>query len=165
MIKNGLFTGSFDPVTNGHVDLIKRGANLFDKLYVGIFYNKNKQGFFTIEERKRMLERTLKDIPNVQVITAQNSLAVDIARRLEVNYLLRGLRNVADLDYETNLAFYNGHLATEIETVLFLSSPELSQVSSSRVRELIHFHADISRFVPAPVLEEVEKKCDNFTTI
>lgn len=165
MAKIGLFTGSFDPVTNGHLDIITRASRLFDTLYVGIFYNKDKKGLFTIEERKQMLEDSLAQLPNVKVITARDSLAVDIARRLEVGYLLRGIRNSKDLDYEADLAFYNHHLATEIESVFLLSSPELVHVSSSRVRELMYFHSDISAFVPESVVKKVEEKYDNLKKI
>ncbi len=165
MAKIGLFTGSFDPVTNGHLDIITRASRLFDTLYVGIFYNKDKKGLFTIDERKQMLEDSLAQLPNVKVITARNSLAVDIARRLEVGYLVRGIRNSKDLDYEADLAFYNHHLATEIESVFLLSSPELVHVSSSRVRELMYFHSDISTFVPESVVKKVEEKYDNLKKI
>lgn len=165
MAKIGLFTGSFDPVTNGHLDIITRASRLFDTLYIGIFYNKDKKGLFTIDERKQMLEEALAQLPNVKVITARDSLAVDIARRLEVGHLVRGIRNSKDLDYEADLAFYNHHLATEIESVFLLSSPELVHVSSSRVRELMYFHSDISAFVPESVVKKVEEKYDNLKKI
>jgi pantetheine-phosphate adenylyltransferase len=159
--KIGLLTGSFDPVTNGHMDIIERASKLFDKLYIGIFYNKDKQGFFTIEERQKMLEESVQGIENVKVITARDSLAVDIAKRLGVTYMVRGIRSWADMDYEANLSFYNKHLAEEIETVFLLSSLELTYVTSSRIRELIYFKSDISAFVPNCVVKEVEKKRDN----
>ena len=107
MAKIGLFTGSFDPVTNGPLDIIARASKLFDTLFVGIFYNKAKNGFFSVEERWQMLEEALQEFPNVKVITARDSLVVDIAKRLEVGYLVRGLRNGKDLEYEADLAFYN----------------------------------------------------------
>ena len=98
--KIGLFTGSFDPMTKGHVDLIERASRLFDKLYVGIFYNREKSGFFTIEARERMVKEALQHLDNVEVITSQNELAVTVARRLGAQAFVRGLRNSQDLDYE-----------------------------------------------------------------
>lgn len=157
MAKIGLFTGSFDPVTNGHLDIIARASKLFDTLFVGIFYNKAKNGFFSVEERRQMLEEALQEFPNVKVITARDSLVVDIAKRLEVGYLVRGLRNGKDLEYEADLAFYNHYLALEIESVFLLSSPDLVHVSSSRIRELIYFHSDISDFVPTSVVKKWRK--------
>ena len=154
--KIGLFTGSFDPVTLGHIDLLTRSSKLFDKLYVGLFANLAKTNLFTMEERAHMLREALAPLPNVEVIMAQDELAVDVARRLGVTHLVRGLRSSKDLDYEAELAFFNHHLDDSIESVFLLAKPELSHVSSSRVRELIHFGADITSFVPESVLVEME---------
>lgn len=156
--KKGLFTGSFDPVTLGHVDLIERASQLFDQLYVGIFYNREKAGDFSIEERQRMLEAAVSHLPNVKVITANNSLVVDIARQLKVTHLVRGLRNGNDLTYEANLEFFNKHLNRQIDTIYLMASNQWQEVSSSRIRELLYFKADISDFVPESVVKEVEKK-------
>ena len=165
MAKIGLFTGSFDPVTNGHLDIIARASKLFDTLFVGIFYNKDKNGFFSVEERRQMLEEALQEFPNVKVITARDSLVVDIAKRLEVGYLVRGIRNGKDLEYEADLAFYNHYLASEIESVFLLCSPDLVHVSSSRIRELIYFYSDISDFVPTSVVKKVEEEYGNLKKI
>lgn len=158
--KIGLFTGSFDPVTLGHVDLIARASQLFDQLYVGIFYNKEKEGLFSIDDRQDMLEEALKELANVKVITANNSLAVAVAAELEVTHLVRGLRNGNDLTYEVNLEFYNKHLNSKIDTVYLMSANQWQEVSSSRIRELIYFKAAISDFVPKSVVEKVEKNYD-----
>ena len=154
--KIGLFTGSFDPVTLGHIDLLTRSSKLFDKLYVGLFANLAKTNLFTMEERAHMLREALAPLLNVEVIMAQDELAVDVARRLGVTHLVRGLRSSKDLDYEAELAFFNHHLDASIESVFLLAKPELSHVSSSRVRELIYFGADITPFVPESVLVEME---------
>ena len=119
MTKIAMFTGSFDPITNGHMDIIARASKLFDELYIGLFYNKNKQGFWDVETRKRILEEVVADLPNVKIITAHDSLAVDVARDLGVTYLVRGLRNATDFDYEANMDYFNKGLAPELETVLF----------------------------------------------
>ena len=107
MTKIAMFTGSFDPITNGHMDIIARASKLFDELYIGLFYNKNKQGFWDVETRKRILEEVVADLPNVKIITAHDSLAVDVARDLGVTYLVRGLRNATDFDYEANMDYFN----------------------------------------------------------
>ena len=111
MTKIAMFTGSFDPITNGHMDIIARASKLFDELYIGLFYNKNKQGFWDVETRKRILEEVVADLPNVKVITAHDSLAVDVARDLGVTYLVRGLRNATDFDYEANMDYFNKGLS------------------------------------------------------
>ena len=103
MTKIAMFTGSFDPITNGHMDIIVRASKLFDELYIGLFYNKNKQDFWDVATRKRILDEVVADFPNVKVITAHDSLAVDVARDLGVTYLVRGLRNATDFDYEANM--------------------------------------------------------------
>ena len=156
MTKIAMFTGSFDPITNGHMDIIARASKLFDELYIGLFYNKNKQGFWDVETRKRILEEVVADLPNVKVITAHDSLAVDVARDLGVTYLVRGLRNATDFDYEANMDYFNKGLAPE--TVYLIASHEVTPVSSSRVRELIYFEGDISSYVPQAVVKEVEAK-------
>ena len=171
MTKIAMFTGSFDPITNGHMDIIARASNLFDELYIGLFYNKNnlgissyrssnknKQGFWDVATRKRILEEVVADFPNIKVITAHDSLAVDVARDLGVTYLVRGLRNATDFDYEANMDYFNKGLAPELETVYLIASHEVTPVSSSRVRELIYFEGDISSYVPQAVVKEVEAK-------
>ena len=143
--KIGLFTGSFDPMTNGHMDLIERASKLFDKLYVGIFYNPHKNGFLSIESRLKTVEKAVAHLENVQVIASHDELVVDVARKLGVHVLVRGLRNVADLQYEASFDFYNHQLAGEIETVYLHSRPEHVYISSSAVRELLKFDQDISK--------------------
>lgn len=154
--KIGLFAGSFDPVTNGHLEIITQASHLFDMLYVGLFYNSEKSGFFSVDDRYHFLQESLADFPNIKVIRATQTLTVTLAKELGVTHLVRGLRNASDLEYESSLQFFNHHFEKNIETVFFLSSVEWSYLSSSRVRELIHFGADISDFVPESVVREVE---------
>ena len=158
MTKIAMFTGSFDPITNGHMDIIVRASKLFDELYIGLFYNKNKQDFWDVATRKRNLDEVVADFPNVKVITAHDSLAVDVARDLGVTYLVRGLRNATDFDYEANMDYFNKGLAPALATVYLIASHEVTPVSSSRVRELIYFEGDISSYVPQAVVKEVEAK-------
>jgi len=159
--KIGLFTGSFDPMTNGHMDLIERASKLFDKLYVGIFYNPHKNGFLSIESRLKTVEKAVAHLENVQVIASHDELVVDVARKLGVHVLVRGLRNVADLQYEASFDFYNHQLAGEIETVYLHSRPEHVYISSSAVRELLKFDQDISTYLPNAVLEELKHEEKN----
>ena len=156
--KIGLFTGSFDPITKGHVDLIERASSLFDKLYVGIFYNREKSVFFTIEARERIVKEALEHLDNVEVITSQNELAVTVARRLGAKVFVRGLRNSQDLDYEADMTFFNRELAGELETIFLLSKPAYQHISSSRIRELLAFQQDIADYVPQSVIKELERR-------
>ena len=144
-------------MSKGHVDLIERASRLFDKLYVGIFYNREKSGFFTIESRERMVKEALQHLDNVEVITSQNELAVTVARRLGTQAFVRGLRNSQDLDYEANMNFFNQELAGELETIFLLSKPVYQHISSSRIRELIAFQQDIAAYVPQSVIKELER--------
>ena len=159
--KIGLLAGYFDPVTKGHLDLIKRASQLLDQLYVGIFYNQNKAGFLPLARRQALLEAVVKGLPNVSVITSHDQLAVDVAKDVGASVLVRGLRNGQDLTYEASMDHFNHDLAPELETIYLLAKPGLSYVSSSRVRELTHFGADIRPYVPEPVALELEKKHDN----
>ncbi|EIQ82333.1 UNVERIFIED_CONTAM: pantetheine-phosphate adenylyltransferase [Streptococcus canis] len=159
--KIGLYTGSFDPVTNGHLDIIKRASHLCDQLYVGIFYNPTKEGFFKPEIRQLMLTQALETFSDVTVVMAENRLAVDVAKELQVTHLIRGLRNAADFDYEANLEYFNHMLAPTLETVYFISKNEWQPLSSSRVRELIHFQSSLEGLVPQSVIAQVEKMNEN----
>ena len=156
--KIGLFTGSFDPMTNGHLDLIERASKLFDKLYVGIFYNPHKMGFLPIESRKKTVEKAVGHLKNVEVMASHDELVVDVARKLGVQVLVRGLRNAADLQYEASFDYYNHQLASELETIYLHSRLEHIHISSSAVRELLKFGQDISGYVPNTVLEELENE-------
>ncbi|MBF0819240.1 pantetheine-phosphate adenylyltransferase [Streptococcus acidominimus] len=155
--KIGLFTGSFDPLTNGHLDLIQRASQLFDVLYVGIFVNPHKQGLFASEERKRLIEEAVAELPRVKVLLAQDELVVDVARKIGATYLVRGLRNGIDLEYEASFDFYNRELAPDIETIYLLAKPEYKFVSSGQVRELLHFRQDVSPYVPENISKELMK--------
>ena len=156
--KIGLFTGSFDPMTNGHLDLIERASKLFDKLYVGIFYNPHKTGFLAIESRKKTVEKAVGHLKNVEVMASHDELVVDVARKLGVQVLVRGLRNATDLQYEASFDYYNHQLASELETIYLHSRLEHIHISSSAVRELLKFGQDISGYVPNTVLEELENE-------
>ncbi|MGT2911635.1 pantetheine-phosphate adenylyltransferase [Streptococcus cameli] len=158
MKKIGLFTGSFDPITLGHLDLIKRAQGLFDHFYVGLFYNPHKQGLLSLEERRAILEETFAGYDNVSIIVSTDELAVDVARHYGVTHMVRGLRNGHDLEYEASLDYFNHRLAPEVETIYLLANAGYQHISSSRMRELIYFKQDISDYVPESVVKELEKR-------
>jgi pantetheine-phosphate adenylyltransferase len=156
-MKIGVYPGTFDPVTNGHIDIIKRSKNLFDKLYVVIPNNTNKMPLFSLEERLELLKEVLKDEEFVEVTTT-DLLTVDFAKKVEATAMLRGLRMVSDFEYELQMATMNKCLNDEIETVFIMSSHEYSFLSSSSVKEIARFGGDYSSFVPEVVRLAVEKK-------
>lgn len=156
--KIGLYTGSFDPVTLGHLDLIERARHLFDELIVGIFYNPNKVSFLDIATRESLLKESLGAWSNVRVIVSQGELVVDVAKRHQVTSLVRGLRGSQDLAYEASFDFYNHELAPDLDTLYLLARPAYQFVSSSGVRELYAFQSDVAKYVPENVVKELEKK-------
>ena len=156
--KIGLFAGSFDPITKGHVDLIERASKLFDSLYVGVFYNLEKKSFFSIEAKEKMVIDALSHLENVNIVTSHDELAVEVARKLGVTTFVRGLRNGQDLEDERNLNFFNYELAPELDTIFLMSKPNYQHISSSRIRELIAFEQDISKYVPEIVVKELKKQ-------
>ena len=149
--KIGLFAGSF-------VDLIERASKLFDSLYVGVFYNLEKKSFFSIEAKEKMVIDALSHLENVNIVTSHDELAVEVARKLGVTTFVRGLRNGQDLEYERNLNFFNYELAPELDTIFLMSKPNYQHISSSRIRELIAFEQDISKYVPEIVVKELKKQ-------
>lgn len=156
-MKIGYYPGSFDPITNGHLDIVSRGAKLFDKLYVAVSVNSNKQTMFTTHERCEMVKEVLKDIPNVEVVESA-ILTVEHCKILGASHILRGLRAVTDYDYEFQLTNFNRKICDEIDTVFLMTEGEYSFLSSSSVRELARFNGDVSPFVPKIVVQAIQKK-------
>jgi len=149
MAKIAVFPGSFDPVTLGHVDIIRRGVPLFDKIVVAIGVNAQKTYTFSLEERKRFIEESFKDFPTVSVVTYEG-MTVDLCRKLGAQFLLRGLRNATDFEFEKAIAQTN-HELTGIESVFLLTAPNTSYISSSIVRDVIKNGGDYSLLVPDSV--------------
>jgi len=155
-----LFPGSFDPVTNGHMDLIRRGARMFDTVYVGVLYNVEKKGLFTVEERVQMLREACSDLPNVKVVSFAG-LTVELCRQLQVRVLLRGVRSVKDLESEMTLSRINRMLDADIDTVFLPASGGMEDISSSVVRELGAFRGHADEFLPPSAARMVKEKFAN----
>jgi len=149
MIK-AIYPGSFDPITNGHIDVIKRASVIFDKVTIAVSQNINKKSFLSEKEKVEVINLSIKDLKNVEVI-AFNSLLVDFAKANNAQIILRGLRAVSDFEYEFQLAGMNKHLDKNIETLFLTPSEEFSNISSSLVREILILGGDISSFVPKSV--------------
>lgn len=152
-----MYPGSFDPITIGHIDLIKRTALKFDEVVVAIMINDEKQGTFSMDERLSMAKRAVKDLDNVTVVVG-NGLTVEFAQKMKCCMLIRGIRAVMDYEYELQQATSNRMLAPEIETLFLVASPKYSYISSSIARELASYSADLSSFVPDFVAEKLHSK-------
>lgn len=148
-MRRAIFPGSFDPLTLGHFDIIKRGITLFDELYIAIGINADKKYMFSLEERKRFIEEAFEDEPNIKVVTYKG-LTVDFCKEINANFILRGLRNPADFEFEKAIAHTNRKLS-EIETVFLLTSSGKSYISSSIVRDVIRNGGDYTGLVPETV--------------
>lgn len=148
-MRRAIFPGSFDPITLGHYDIIKRGITLFDELIIAIGINAEKKYMFNLEERKRFVEEAFNDEPNVSVV-AYEGLTVDFCQKVDANFILRGLRNPADFEFEKAIAHTNRSLS-EIETVFLLTSSGKSFISSSIVRDVIRNGGNFSGLVPKTV--------------
>lgn len=157
MEKVAVYPGSFDPVTNGHLDIIKRASKLFDKLIVAVLNNSSKNSLFTFEERVELLKEVVKDIDNVEV-DCFTGLLIDYCNNKKVNAIIRGLRAVSDFEYELQMAQMNRQLNRDIETVILTTSTKYSFISSSLIKEVGKHKGDISQFVPNNVSKQVYKK-------
>ena len=146
-----LYPGSFDPVTLGHLDIIRRAAAIFDTVVVGVLHNPEKKGCFSVEQRVNMLQRVCRDMPNVQVISYGGLLA-QLTKETGISVVVRGVRGVADLESETAMARINHQLNPALETLFLPASPEMGEISASMVRQLAAFGADLSAYVPQEAL-------------
>ena len=149
-----LYPGSFDPVTNGHMDIIRLAAGMFDTLVVGVLHNPEKTGCFPVEKRVALLEKACRGLPNVRVI-AYGGLLADLAREQGISTVVRGVRGSADLENEMQMARINRRLCPGLETILLPASPECQEISASLVRQLASFGAELSPFVPQEALPDI----------
>jgi len=155
--KIAVYPGSFDPVTFGHLDIIDRASKIFDHLIVSVFVHSEKHHLFTLEERVAMLKTALKGKKNVSVDCFEG-LLVDYVKKKRTSVVIRGLRAISDLDYEFQIAAINRTLYPDIETVFFMPRQRYTYLSSSVVRDVAHFHGDLSKLVPPHVARAIEKK-------
>ncbi|MDO4169216.1 MAG: pantetheine-phosphate adenylyltransferase [Lachnospiraceae bacterium] len=160
-MSTAVYPGSFDPMTNGHLDVIRRTAAIFDRVVIGILINQNKQPMFSLEERVEMIREATKDIPNIEVYTF-SGLVVEFAKKMNASVLIRGLRSMVDFEYELQMAQINRKIDDEIDTLFFATNPEISYVSSSAVKELWHYRQDITDYVPECVIGKLEEKENDY---
>ena len=157
-MKIAIYPGSFDPLTFGHIDILERAASLFDKVIVGVAESKAKKPLFTVEERLALIDEMFVDNDKIESLGYSEKLTVDLARENKAIAIIRGLRAVADFEYEFQLATMNRSLEPDIESIFFTPKDTLIYVSSSLVKEIAQFGGDVTRFVPKHVVSALKKK-------
>ena len=156
-MRRAVYAGSFDPVTCGHIDLIKRAADVFDEVIVAIAQNTHKETLFSIQERLEMVKESTADIRNVHVESFEG-LVIDFAQKKNINVLIRGVRMVSDFEYELQMALTNRRLKETIETVFLMPSEGYSFLSSTLIKEVVSLGGDVDSFVPADVAKKLKEK-------
>ncbi len=157
MYRSAIYPGTFDPITNGHKDLVRRAAGIFEQVLVAVASNPGKTPMFTLDERVDLARRVLSDIPNVEVM-GYGGLTVDLMRQREIKVVVRGLRAVSDFEFEFQLANMQRHLLHEIETVFLTPQEQFTFISSTLIREIATYGGDASEFVHPVVAAELRKK-------
>lgn len=152
-----VYTGTFDPIHLGHLDVIQRGSHLFDRLIVGVGVNPDKATMFTLEERVALIRDVARDLDNIEV-TAFPGLAVRFVREVGARIMIRGLRTLSDMEYEFTMSLMNRNLDPEIETVFLMAKEEFSHVSSSLLRQIAILGGDLTKFLPQPVKQALNDK-------
>jgi pantetheine-phosphate adenylyltransferase len=147
MARIAIFPGSFDPFTKGHEDIVRRGLQLFDKIIIGIGYNSKKQRYFHIDDMLENIEQTFADTPNVEVVT-YDELTATLAKKYNAGYLLRGLRNTTDFEYENSISQINRHLNEHLETIFLITSPQYAHINSSIIKEVHKYGGNVDEFLP-----------------
>ena len=160
-VKNGskiaIYPGSFDPITKGHLDVLKRASDIFDKIIIVVSVNMNKQSFLSVDEKIQLIRESCVGINNVE-IDSFNGLTIEYARKKNAGIIIRGLRAVSDFEYEMQLSQANNALCPDINTVFLITKPEYNFISSGTVREISKMNGDISKFVPEPVAKFLRNK-------
>ena len=156
-MRKAAYPGSFDPISNGHLDIIKRAAKLFDELHIVVSYNIKKQSSFSVEERISMLKKVTEGIPNI-VITSYSGLVVSYCKENNINVIIRGMRNYSDFETEFSLFQYNKDIYPNVETILLMPEAKNQIISSSAIKELVAFGVSIEKYVPKCLVDEITKK-------
>lgn len=156
-MKIAVYPGSFDPITNGHMDIITRSSHVFDKLIVSVVVNPNKKSFFSIQERVDFIKRAVKNLPNVEVDHFEG-LLVDYVNDQKANVIIKGLRAISDFEYEFQMALMNRKLNSNFETMFMMTSSEYSFLSSSMIKEVCRLGGCIRDLIPEPILNDVVNK-------
>jgi len=156
-MKIGVYPGTFDPVTNGHLDIIKRASKLFDKVYVVIPTNISKNTLFSVKERIELLKKSTRELDNI-IVESTDKLTVEYCREVNSHFIIRGLRMVSDFEYELQMAALNKSLDNDIETIFIMADHKYSFLSSSSVKEIASFGGDVNTFVPNNVAKKLTDK-------
>jgi pantetheine-phosphate adenylyltransferase len=156
-VHNAVYPGSFDPLTNGHLDIIRRATRLFDRVLVAVLENEGKAPLFSVAERMELINRCVKDIPGVEVHSF-SGLLVDFMHRAGANVVVRGIRAVSDYEYELQMALMNRDLSANVETIFMLPAVEYTYVSSRLVKEVFRLGGNVAKLVPAPVLDSLRAR-------
>lgn len=157
LMKIAIYPGSFDPITKGHLDILKNAASIFDKVIIAVAHNGEKKGFLTVEERVKLIKESINDLTNVEV-DAFEGLTIEYAKKHNAEILIRGLRAVSDFEYEMQLSQTNSALCEDIKTVFLITKPKYNFISSSTIKEILANGGDISKFVPPAVFEYLANK-------
>jgi pantetheine-phosphate adenylyltransferase len=157
-MRKAIYPGTFDPITFGHLDVIKRAAKIFDQVTIAIYDNPGKQPVFTAIERKQLIEACLPQLPNLEVDIFENELLVNYAKRVKATAIVRGLRAISDFETELGMAQFNHRLSPKIETIFFMTEVNYSFLSSTRVREIAFLNGDVSLMVPPIVQAALKQK-------
>ena len=152
-----VYPGSFDPITNGHLDIIRRAAKLYDRLIVGVLDNINKNPVFRAEERKLMIQQVTEDLPNV-TCDIFSGLLVDFAKQNHASVIVKGLRTVSDFEYEFQMALLNKALNPEFKTMFLMTDTKFSYISSSMVKEVAKYHGELNGLIPHAIIPKIEEK-------
>ncbi len=155
MDRIAIFPGSFDPITKGHESVIKRALPLFEKIYVSIGTNTTKNNFFSLEKRINMIKHVFRNDPKI-IVESYEGLTIDYLKEKNVTYILRGLRTSADFEYERAIAQMNKMMNNKLETVFLLTTPELTAINSTVVREILRYNGDVTAFVPNDIIDMVK---------
>ena len=156
-MKIAIYPGSFDPITKGHLDILKNAAGIFDKVIIAVAHNGEKKGFLSVNERVELIKQSVNGLENVEV-DAFEGLTIEYAKKHSAEILIRGLRAVSDFEFEMQLSQTNSALCEDIKTVFLTTKPKYNFISSSTIREILNNNGDISKFVPEPVFEYLKNK-------